>query len=58
MTYTDAIEQAIQHQLEIERKAAAWDTLAAQLREKGNSEAQALLAWMSAKEQEHPHGTV
>jgi hypothetical protein len=27
MTYTDAIEQAIERQLEIERKAAAWDAL-------------------------------
>ena len=27
MTYQDALERAIQQQLEIERKAAAWDRL-------------------------------
>lgn len=27
MIHHDAIEQAVEHQLEIERKAAAWDTL-------------------------------
>lgn len=46
MTYSDAIEQAVERQLEIERKAAAWDMLAADLREKGNNDAQALLNWM------------
>ena len=34
MTYTDAIEQAIQRQLEIERKAAAWDALTATVKDR------------------------
>ena len=46
MIHHDAIEQAVERQLEIERKAAAWDMLAADLREKGNTDAQALLNWM------------
>lgn len=46
MIHHDAIEQAVERQLEIERKAAAWDMLAADLREKGNNNAQALLNWM------------
>lgn len=46
MIHHDAIEQAVERQLEIERKAAAWDMLVADLREKGNNDAQALLNWM------------
>lgn len=46
MTYADAIEQAIKRQLEIEHKAAAWDLLVADLREKGNTDAHTLLNWM------------
>ncbi len=50
MTHQDAIEQAIQRQLEIERKAAAWDFLILHLEEqgneKGNTDAQALLNWV------------
>ena len=48
MIHQDAIEQAVERQLEIERKAAAWDMLVADLREKGNTDAQALLNWMPA----------
>jgi len=48
MIHQDAIEQAVERQLEIERKAAAWDMLVADLREKGNTDAQALLNWMQA----------
>lgn len=48
MTHQDAIEQAVERQLEIERKAAAWDMLTADLREKGNNDAQALLNRMQA----------
>lgn len=48
MIHHDAIEQAVERQLEIERKAAAWDMLVADLREKGNNDAQALLNWLQA----------
>ena len=48
MIHEQAIQQAIDRQLEIERKAAAWDLLVADLREKGNTDAQALLNWMPA----------
>lgn len=54
MTYEHAIEQAVERQLEIERKAAAWDLLAADMREKcakADTDARALLAWMGEVKQ-------
>lgn len=50
MIHQDAIEQAVERQLEIERKAAAWDLLAVQLRDQGNQDALALLQWMARAE--------
>ena len=46
MIHHDAIEQAVERQLEIERKAAAWDMLALHLEEQGNAPGKALLNWM------------
>lgn len=46
MIHQDAIEQAVERQLEIERKAAAWDFLALHLEEQGNEPGKALLNWM------------
>jgi len=46
MIHEQAIQQAIDRQLEIERKAAAWDLLTMSLREQGNESAQSLLNWM------------
>ena len=46
MIHHDAIEQAVERQLEIERKAAAWDFLILHLEEQGNEHGRALLNWM------------
>jgi len=46
MTYEHEIEQAVERQLEIERKAAAWDFLVLHLQEQGNEPGKALLSWM------------
>ena len=46
MIHHDAIEQAVERQLEIERKAAAWDFLVLHLEEQGNESGKALLNWM------------
>ena len=46
MIHHDAIEQAVERQLEIERKAAAWDFLILHLEEQGNEHGKALLNWM------------
>lgn len=48
MIHEQAIQQAIDRQLEIERKAAAWDLLVADLKAKGDTDAQALLNWLQA----------
>lgn len=48
MIHEEAIQQAIDRQLEIERKAAAWDLLVADLKAKGSTDAQALLNWLQA----------
>lgn len=49
VVYEHEIERAVQHQLEIERKAAAWDLLTADMREKcakADTDARAMLTWM------------
>lgn len=48
MIHEQAIQQAIDRQLEIERKAAAWDLLVVSLEEQGHENAQVLLNWMQA----------
>ena len=46
VVYEHEIERAVQRQLEIERKAAAWDSLAMHLSEQGNTDGKKLLDWM------------
>jgi len=46
MNHQDAIQQAIDHQIEIERKAQAWDDLLRKLDQHGNTLAQELAKTM------------